>query len=102
MVMTDAVTRLLPGVLGKDVSSHEESFSLISPSPNNLKTQQPKNLLEYPHYTRPEVYTPISYTKLGELTVPEILKQGHHAEIAKWRQQEALKRTKKRRPDLLN
>lgn len=99
MVITDAVARLLPGVLGKDISSHEDSFSSFGI--RNSSLQSPKRLLEYPHYTRPEVYTPISYTSLGELSVPEILKKGYHAKIQIWRQAEALKRTQKRRPDLL-
>ncbi len=69
MVITEAVSRLLPGVLGKDESSQEESFS-------------DDNSTEYPHYTRPEVFT----TDDGkELKVPEILLSGHHAEIKKWR-----------------
>ena len=69
MVIVEAVSRLLPGVLGKDESSAEESFS-------------DDNSTEYPHYTRPEVFT----TDDGkELKVPEILLSGHHAEIKKWR-----------------
>ena len=63
MVMIDAVTRLLPGVLGDDESSHEESFS--------------HGLLEYPHYTRP--------AEFRGMKVPEVLLSGNHAEIAKWR-----------------
>lgn len=78
-VVADAVVRLLPGTLGKDESSIDESFS--------------QNLLEYPHYTRPEEYE-------GE-KVPEILLSGNHAEISRWREKESLERTKKRRPDLL-
>ncbi len=69
MVITEAVSRLLPGVLGKDESSQEESFS-------------DDNSAEYPHYTRPEVFV-IEDGK--ELKVPEILLSGHHAEIKKWR-----------------
>src|ERR1051325_11004490 len=79
MVVVDAVTRLLPGVLGDDESSHEESFS--------------HGLLEYPHYTRP--------AEFRGMKVPEILLSGHHAEIAKWRAEQAAQRTKERRPDLL-
>lgn len=72
MVIIEAVSRLLPGVLGKDESSQEESFS-------------DDNSAEYPHYTRPEVFT----TEDGkELKVPEILLSGHHAEIAKWRKKQ--------------
>jgi len=79
MVVIDAVVRLLPGALGDDDSCKDDSFS--------------KGLLEYPQYTRPEVFR--------DMKVPEILLSGHHAEIAKWREQQALERTKKWRPDLL-
>lgn len=79
MVVIDVVTRLLPGVLGDDESSKEESFS--------------HGLLEYPHYTRP--------AEFRGMKVPEILLSGHHAEIAKWRHEQALERTRERRPDLL-
>ena len=79
MVIIDVVTRLLPGVLGDDESAKEESFS--------------HGLLEYPHYTRP--------AEFRGMKVPEILLSGHHAEIAKWRHEQALERTRARRPDLL-
>jgi tRNA (guanine37-N1)-methyltransferase len=79
MVMIDAITRLLPGVLGDDESSADESFS--------------HGLLEYPHYTRPADFR--------GMKVPEILLSGNHAEIEKWRREQAQKRTKERRPDLL-
>ncbi len=79
MVVIDAVVRLLPGALGDDASSLEESFS--------------EGLLEYPHYTRPEVYR--------EMKVPEILLSGDHAKIAQWRKDQALARTREWRPDLL-
>jgi tRNA (guanine37-N1)-methyltransferase len=79
MVVIDAVTRLIPGVLGDDESALDESFS--------------RGLLEYPHYTRPAEYR-------GQ-KVPEILLSGHHAEIEKWRAEQARQRTAKRRPDLL-
>lgn len=79
MAVVDAVGRLIPGVVGKEASLAEESFS--------------EDLLEYPQYTRPDVYK--------KLKVPEVLKTGNHAKIAAWRKTEALKRTKKRRPDLL-
>jgi tRNA (guanine37-N1)-methyltransferase len=79
MVVIDVVTRLLPGVLGDDESAKEESFS--------------HGLLEYPHYTRP--------AEFRGMKVPEILLSGHHAEIAKWRHEQALERTRQRRPDLL-
>ena len=79
MVVIDAVVRLLPGALGDDESSHDESFSA--------------GLLEYPQYTRP--------AEFRGMKVPEILISGNHAEIQKWRRDQAKARTKKRRPDLL-
>lgn len=79
MVIIDAVTRLLPGALGDDESAHEESFS--------------HGLLEYPQYTRPAEFQGIK--------VPEVLLSGNHAEIAKWRAEQARLRTEARRPDLL-
>ena len=79
MVIIDAVTRLLPGALGDDESAREESFS--------------HGLLEYPQYTRP--------AEFRGLKVPEVLLSGNHAEIAKWRAEQARQRTKERRPDLL-
>jgi tRNA (guanine37-N1)-methyltransferase len=80
MVVIDAVTRLLPGVLGDDASSREESFS--------------HGLLEYPQYTRP--------AEFRGLKVPEVLMNGNHAEIEKWRVEQAKLRTKEQRPDLLS
>jgi tRNA (guanine37-N1)-methyltransferase len=79
MVVVDAVTRLLPGVLGNESSIQDESFE--------------QGTLEYPQYTRPDVFR-------GE-AVPEVLKGGNHAEIARWRREQALKRTAERRPDLM-
>jgi len=79
MVIIDAVTRLLPGALGDDQSSHDESFSC--------------GLLEYPQYTRP--------AEFRGMKVPEVLLSGNHAEIEKWRSEQAKKRTKARRRDLL-
>ena len=80
MVMIDAVTRLLPGALGDDSSSHEESFS------EGVG-------LEYPQYTRP--------AEFRGMKVPEVLVSGNHAEIAKWRAEQAKRLTRERRPDLL-
>jgi len=79
MVIIDAVVRLLPGALGDDDSAQDDSFS--------------EGLLEYPQYTRPEVFR--------DMKVPDILLSGDHAKIAEWRKQQALERTKKWRPDLL-
>ena len=80
MVVIDAVTRLLPGVLGDDESSADESFS--------------HGLLEYPHYTRP--------AEFRGMKVPDVLLSGNHAEIAKWRAEQAKLRTQARRPDLMD
>ena len=80
MVVIDAVTRLLPGVLGDDESAHDESFS--------------HGLLEYPQYTRPADFR--------GMKVPEVLLSGNHAEIEKWRLEQAKKRTTERRPGLTN
>ena len=79
MVLTDAVSRFIPGVLGSGESAEEESFS--------------DGLLEYPQYTRPR--------ELCGMEVPEILLSGDHAKIKAWRRQESLRATKKFRPDLL-
>ena len=80
MVLIDAVVRLLPGVLGHDQSSADESFA--------------ESLLEYPQYTRPPVYM--------EQEVPEVLLSGDHARIAAYRRGEAIRRTARVRPDLLD
>ena len=79
MVVIDAVTRLLPGVLGDDESSHDESFSV--------------GLLEYPQYTRP--------AEFRGMKVPDVLLSGNHAGIEKWRREQSKLRTEKQRPDLL-
>ncbi len=79
MVLTDAVSRFIPGVLGSAESPEEESFS--------------DGLLEYPQYTRPR--------ELNGMEVPEILLSGDHAKIKAWRRQESLRATKRFRPDLL-
>jgi tRNA (guanine37-N1)-methyltransferase len=97
MVMIDAIARLIPGALGKDESIQEESFSEVNITPDLGRTYNLPHttyrLLEYPHYTRPEVYK-------GK-RVPKVLLSGHHGAVAKWRKEQALKRTRKRRPDLL-
>jgi tRNA (guanine37-N1)-methyltransferase len=79
MIVIDAVTRLLPGALGDDDSSHDESFS--------------HGLLEYPQYTRP--------AEFRGMKVPDVLLSGNHAEIEKWRREQSRSRTQTRRPDLL-
>ncbi|WP_107850849.1 tRNA (guanosine(37)-N1)-methyltransferase TrmD [Oceanimonas marisflavi] len=80
MVLIDAVARLVPGVLGDMASAEQDSFS--------------EGLLDHPHYTRPE--------QLEGMAVPEVLLSGNHADIARWRMQQALGRTWSRRPELLN
>jgi tRNA (guanine37-N1)-methyltransferase len=79
MVVVDAVVRLLPGALGSPLSAVEESHSA--------------GLLEYPQYTRP--------AEFRGWRVPDVLLSGHHAEIARWRREQAVRRTQERRPDLL-
>ena len=79
LVIIDAVSRLIPGVLGDEHSAEVESFSW--------------GILDYPHYTRPSLFR--------GLTVPEVLISGHHRDIERWRRREALKRTLQRRPELL-
>ena len=80
MVLIDAVSRLVTGVLGSEESPKDESFD--------------QHLLEYPHYTRP--------AEFEVHAVPEVLRSGHHAEIERWRRAQAAERTRRRRPDLLD
>ncbi len=79
LLMVDAATRLIPGVLGEPLSLAEESFSA--------------GMFEYPHYTRP--------AQFQGMKVPEVLLSGNHAAIAKWRKEKAFLNTQQRRPDLL-
>lgn len=79
LVIADSITRLLPGVLEKEEATREESFE--------------ENLLEYPHYTRPEEFEGIK--------IPEVLVSGNHQQIKLWRKGKALEKTKKVRPDLI-
>jgi len=79
LVLVDCLTRLVPGVLGKEDSLIDESFE--------------NNLLEYPQYTRPENFRGIK--------VPSVLLSGHHKEVNEWRKAQAIARTKKNRPDLM-
>ena len=79
VILVDAVVRLVPGVLGDDQSAPDDSFR--------------EGLLEAPQYTRP--------AEFRGWKIPEVLLSGNHAEIAKWRKERALKRTKQNRPDLL-
>jgi tRNA (guanine37-N1)-methyltransferase len=80
IVLTDAIVRLLPGALGSETSAENDSFS--------------NGLLDYPHYTRPADFR--------GMKVPEVLLNGNHAEIEKWRRAKALEKTQKIRQDLLN
>jgi tRNA (guanine37-N1)-methyltransferase len=80
LVLIDAVTRLLPGVLGNEESIREESFA--------------QGRLEYPHYTRPREFR--------GMEVPPVLLSGNHQKVADWRRQKSIERTKARRPDLLD
>jgi tRNA (guanine37-N1)-methyltransferase len=80
MVMIDAISRMVPGVLTNEVSGEFESFH--------------DNLLEYPQYTRPVEY--------HGRRVPDVLLSGHHAKIEEWRRQKSIERTLKWRPDLLD
>lgn len=79
MMMIDCISRLVPGVLNNEASAQDESFE--------------GNLLEYPQYTRPEVF-------MGE-AVPPVLLSGHHGNIDKWRREQSILRTAQKRPDLL-
>jgi tRNA (guanine37-N1)-methyltransferase len=87
LVVSEAILRFVPGVLGKEESAAGESFT--------------ESLLEYPQYTRPEVWEVQAVAGKKKLIVPKVLRSGNHQEIAAFRQAESLKRTKKRRPDLL-
>ena len=81
MVIIDAVSRLLPGVLGDEESPKEESFGELG-------------LIEYPHYTRPREFR--------GMRVPDVLIKGNHPEIARWRRRQSELRTRQRRADLLS
>jgi tRNA (guanine37-N1)-methyltransferase len=98
-MIIDAVTRLLPGALGNEASTQNESFNSVTDAveslpgrPSPLATRH--LLLDYPHYTRPAEYR--------GWKVPDILIGGNHAEVAKWRRQQALEKTCRNRPDLLS
>lgn len=102
MLVMDAVIRLLPGALGNEASSQNESFrtnsaSRSSGAPPMQSAREPGAskgmLLDFPHYTRPADYR--------GWKVPEILIGGNHADVAKWRQQQAIEKTRRNRPDLL-
>jgi len=101
ILVIDAVTRLLPGALGNEASSQNESFSEIrdplheggaSPVPTPPEIPSASGLLDFPHYTRPADFR--------GWKVPEVLIGGNHAEVAKWRRAAALEKTRRNRPDL--
>jgi len=97
MLVVDAVTRLLPGALGNEASAQNESFSTEGVLPATMGTERRSDnhsgvLLDYPHYTRP--------AEFRGWPVPEVLIGGNHAEVAKWRRQAALEKTRRNRPDL--
>jgi len=79
MIIVDSVSRLVPGVVGDELSVAEDSFA--------------RGLLDYPHYTRP--------AEFAGLKVPDVLLSGHHADVRRWRRKTALARTLDRRPDLI-
>ena len=104
LLVMDAVTRLIPGALGNEASSQNESFSVhqdvaanTSTGPKHTSHQSPAPshlVLDFPHYTRPAEYR--------GWKVPEILIGGNHAEVAKWRRAAAIEKTRRNRPDLLS
>jgi tRNA (guanine37-N1)-methyltransferase len=105
MLVIDAVTRLIPGALGNEASSKNESFSEVrpldareegaaSPAPTGDESRiEARTLLDFPHYTRPADFR--------GWKVPEVLIGGNHAEVANWRRAAALEKTQRNRPDLL-
>ncbi|HEX3822349.1 MAG TPA: tRNA (guanosine(37)-N1)-methyltransferase TrmD [Candidatus Sulfotelmatobacter sp.] len=94
-VIIEAVTRLLPGALGNEASARQESFTAHEAADENGSdsTCGSGGLLDYPHYTRPADFR--------GMPVPEVLVNGNHQEIRRWRREQALKKTLRNRPDLL-
>jgi tRNA (guanine37-N1)-methyltransferase len=102
-VVIEAVTRLLPGAVGNEASTRQESFTENERSDKNSgevaenagpdSTCGSGGLLDYPHYTRP--------AEFRGMTVPEVLMNGNHEQIRRWRREQALKKTLRNRPDLL-
>jgi tRNA (guanine37-N1)-methyltransferase len=95
-VIVDCVTRLIPGAVGNQASTQQESFTTFSPAqagngPSSTCTSG--GLLDYPHYTRPADFR--------GMAVPEVLASGNHEEIRRWRRRTALEKTLRNRPDLL-
>lgn len=94
LVMVEAVARLVPGVMGNEASADQESFAPPPAAAGPGSTGSGSGLLEYPQYTRPADFRGWS--------VPEVLRSGDHGRIARWRRAQALRRTRTRRPDLLD
>ena len=97
-IVLDAVTRLLPGALGNEASTENESFRKLEAEPSvaavdHSHPRKARLLLDYPHYTRP--------AEFRGWKVPDVLIGGNHAEVAKWRAQQAAEKTRRNRPDLL-
>ncbi len=98
-VVMEAVTRLLPGAVGNEASTRQESFTEqragaeVAENDGPDSTCSSNGLLDYPHYTRPAEFRGMS--------VPEVLVNGHHQQIRRWRREQALKKTLRNRPDLL-
>jgi tRNA (guanine37-N1)-methyltransferase len=97
-IVLDAVTRLVPGALGNEASTENESFRRLGEAETGSVIGDPRLgkarlLLDYPHYTRP--------AEFRGWKVPDVLIGGHHAEVAKWRAQQAAEKTRRNRPDLL-
>ena len=96
-VIIDCVTRLIPGAVGNQASTQQESFTTFSPAQSGIgpsSTCTSGGLLDYPHYTRPA-----DFRGMG---VPEVLASGNHEEIRRWRRRTALEKTLRNRPDLLD
>jgi tRNA (guanine37-N1)-methyltransferase len=96
-IIIDAVTRLIPGVLGNEASAYRESFSSAVSMPHHGEpdsTCSSGGLLDYPHYTRP--------AEFRGLSVPDVLSSGNHEQIRRWRRRKALEKTILNRPELLN
>jgi tRNA (guanine37-N1)-methyltransferase len=96
-VVLDAVTRLIPGAVGNEASTKQESFTSRGgevPGPGPVSTCGSGGLLDYPHYTRPADFR--------GLAVPDVLVKGNHEEIRRWRRRMALEKTRRNRPDLIN
>jgi tRNA (guanine37-N1)-methyltransferase len=91
-IVLDAVTRLLPGAVGNEASTQNESFQHYEHSVRKI-AERPLALLDFPHYTRP--------AEFRGWKVPEVLIGGNHAEVAKWRRLKAIEKTRRNRPDLM-